>query len=800
MRKLILFFGSLLLIFSSLWAQKRYTVHGYITEGGSGEPLIGASVFNELNKQGTSSDSFGHFSLTQRSGKVRLVFSYVGFKPQVVEWYLDKDTTLQVRLQEAQLLNEVVVQANPNPSGVSTTQMGAIALPAEQLKRIPAIFGENDVIKTLQLLPGVQGGTEGTSGIYVRGGGPDQNLITLDGIPIYNVNHMMGLFSNFNPDAVKGVTLYKGNFPARFGSRLSSVIDVRSKNGDQKKYHGNISIGAISSKLNIEGPIFSEKTTFNLSARRTYMDLIIRPIMWYMQHELGSPSNSDGGYDFYDLNLKLTHRFSDKDQLALVTYMGDDTAWARMKENEKNTKNQMRMGWSWGNLVSALSWNHVVNAQMFLNTTASFNRYRSALRLRYTEEENNTPVVTTAEYNSGIRDFSVSSVLNYHPSHNHNALLGVEYTHHRFRPDATSISFKGMQPNLSELGLDSLFNNPTIPAQEFSLFAEDDASLTDWLKVNLGLRYSLFHVRQNTYQSLEPRLNLVARLSDEISIKAGYARMSQYIHLLSTNQISLPTDLWVPATNRIMPMKSNQYSLGAYYHWDGIGDFSVESYYKTMSNLIEYKDGAGFLFQSQGWEDMVATGDGKAYGVEFLFQRSFGSTTGWIGYTWSRSLRQFNRPGEELNAGRVFPAKYDRIHDFSIAVTQDINDRWDISASWVFSTGNAGTKALQNFQSINELGIGDYRLLEEGAISSRNNFRYPNYHRLDLSVNYKKKHKRGKSTWNFSVYNAYRQLNPMIIVEGSKKVEKDGSTYYVSVLKGLCPFPIIPSISYTYSF
>lgn len=805
MRKTILLCLIGLGIVSHLMAQKRYTIHGYISEQSSGESLIGAFVRNELNKQGTVSDSYGHFSLTQKEGRVRISFSYVGLKTKVVEWVLNKDTTLNIRLEDASLLSEVVVEGNRNPSGVSTSQMGAIAVPAEQLKKIPAIFGENDIIKSLQLLPGVQGGTEGTSGIYVRGGGPDQNLIMLDGLPIYNVNHMMGLFSNFNSDAIKGVTLYKGNFPARFGSRLSSVIDVRSKDGNQKKIQGNLSVGMISSRVNIEGPILNEKTTFNFSARRTYLDLLLRPMIWATQRYESLSERVDGGYDFYDLNLKVTHRFSDKDQISFLGYRGDDTAWTKRKEQEDASS----LSWSWGNMLAALNWNHVINGQLFLNTTMSYNRYRSALKLTMEEKEENEIISSEGRYNSGIRDLSVKSVLNYTPSHNHNALLGVEYTNHLFRPDATTFSFGNRTINPKDIGLDSLLNNPTTPANEFALFVEDDATLLDWLKVNFGVRYSMFQVESKTYHSVEPRVSAVFQLSDVFSLKAGYARMSQYIHLLSTNQISLPTDLWVPATNRIAPMKSNQYSLGAYYHWRGVGDFSVEGYYKTMSNLIEYKDGAGFLLQSKGWDELVAMGDGKAYGLEFLYQRSFGNTTGWIGYTWSRSLRQFNRPGEELNEGNVFPAKYDRIHDFSIAATHTFNEKWDVSASWVFSTGNAGTKSLQNYLIYEDGRRGGVTTQEDGypsvmtvgEITSRNNFRYPNYHRLDLSVNYHKKYKSGrKGTWNLSIYNVYRQLNPMIIIDELKEVKKDGKTYYKNQLVGICPFPFIPSISYTYTF
>lgn len=805
-KTLFLVFFSLVSL--SLFGQ-RYSINGYMTAESDGEPLLGGFIKNELTKQGTATNEFGHYSLVQKAGKVRLIASYVGYKPEIIEFTLSCDTTIHIALKEAFTLKEVVVTAQANPSSVNTAQLSAINVPIDQIKQMPSIFGETDVIKTLQLLPGVQGGTEGSAGVYVRGGGPDQNLIMMDGIPLYNVNHMLGLFSNFNPDAVKNVTLYKGSFPARFGGRLSSVIDVRMKDGNNKEMHGNVSIGLISSKFNLEGPIVNEKTTFNLSARRTYVDLLLRPLLRIAQSD--EKEQGDGGYNFYDLNLKLSHKLTDKDHLFLTGYMGDDKFFAVNKElifnpikDKMQNKETVRIGWNWGNRVAALRWNHILNGKTFINTTVAYNEYRSKLNIsnkeyNYTEEKESVEELK-AGYNSGIRDLGVKTEINFSPNYQHNIMAGVDYTWHTFRPDVTTVSFKGEKMNIdiNEIApfLDSLLTNKKVPAHEIGVFVEDNISLTEKIKLNTGLKYTFYSVHGQNYNSFEPRVSLMGKITDKFSLKGGYALMTQYVHLLSTNLISLPTDLWVPATKRVAPMKSQQITAGAYYHWDKVGDFSIEGYYKKMNNLIEYKDGAGFLLQSKGWEDLVVSGDGTAFGVEFLYQKSFGNTTGWVGYTWSRSLRQFNRKNGMLNNGKPFPAKYDRIHDFSIAVNQKVTNWFDLSATWVFSTGNAATFGLQEYYAIDDIW-GPYNIEDQVSyIEERNNFRYPNYHRLDISANFYKQHKRGKSTWNISVYNAYCQMNPFFILS-STKIEGDKR---YNTLEKITPFPIIPSISYTYSF
>lgn len=793
--------------------QKKYTVHGFVTEKVSGEPLIGAAVMDTATKVGIATDSYGHYSLTLPAGEVRLLCTYVGNKSWQQTFLLTGDTTINIALTDAIELGEVVVTGHYNPAGVSTTQLSAIAVPAEQIKKIPAIFGENDVIKALQLLPGVQGGTEGTAGIYVRGGGPDQNLFMMDGVPIYNVNHLGGLFSNFNADAVKNVTLYKGSFPARFGGRLSSVVDVRMKDGDDKHYHGNVSVGLISSKLNLEGPIIKEKTTFNLSARRTYLDLLIQPAIKYANKgkDEGSPSF---GYYFYDTNLKLTHKINDRNKLFFSGYIGDDVLYGKFnysnfdRESQTRTESLLKANWNWGNAVASARWNYVINPKIFLNTTFSFNRYRSSMEISTKEQQQqgkrNQSVELGVRYDSGIQDWALRSELSYAPNPKHKIQAGVEYIFHTFRPDVSSVRLSANANDL-HFGIDTIVSGGVarIPAHEVGLYAEDDLVLLSSLSANIGLRGSLFNTQGRTYFSVEPRAGLLWKIRDDLSAKLGYAMMTQYVHLLSTNNVSLPTDLWVPVTKRISPMTSHQVAGGLYYTLDDWGDFSVEGYYKHMNNLLEFRDGASFLFESRGWEDLVYMGRGRSYGVELMWQRSFGSTTGWIAYTWARSLRTFDRPGQELNNGKEFPFRYDRIHDFTISVSQKVFSWLDLSATWVFRTGDAGTMAVQSYAApyfpTNDSFFYTRPTEWVEHIPTRNNFRFPNYHRLDLSANMYKKHRYGTSMWTLSVYNAYVQKNPFLILPGTSK-EKDASGNYPRVHKYVTIFPIIPSISYTYTF
>lgn len=696
--------------------------------------------------------------------------------------------------------------------------MSAIEVPVSQIKSIPTLLGEADLIKALQLLPGVQSGTEGATGMYVRGGGPDENLFLLDGIPVYNINHMAGFFSVFNPDAIKNVTLYKGNFPARFGGRLSSVIDVRMNDGNDKKLHGNLSVGIISSKINLEGPLFTPNTTFNISARRTYSDLLIQPVLYFTAKQESADKNLTAGYYFYDLNAKVNHKFSDKDRLFLSFYSGDDVMYANIRDGYRQgqyetEESRLKLNWNWGNIVGSARWNHIINNKLFMNTTAAYTRYRFDMSIGSVNTKDSANYTSSEEiemgYFSGIEDYTLKTDFDYSPHPDHNIKFGTNYTHHTFKPGVTSAKQTIIEQE-NTLKIDTTFANKDIYSNELSFYVEDDISIGSLVRVNAGLHYALFNVQDETYHSLQPRLGMRVLAGSKLSFKAGYAAMSQYVHLLSNSSISLPTDLWVPVTSRIKPMRSHQYSIGAFYNLNNMLDFSVEAYYKSMHNLIEYKDGASFLRSGTGWEDKVVLGDGWAYGIEFLAQKTIGKTTGWIAYTWSKAERLFNRPGQELNQGKVFPAKYDRRHDISIVCTHVINDRIDISGTWVFSTGNTGTLSLQDY--------GQTQLPDSKAwywtdynnnitrslpyYSGRNNYRFNPYHRMDIGINFHKQKKYGKRTWNISIYNLYNNNNPLAVYREEKTTYNPENDTYTTrkPFVQLSLFPIIPSVSYSYKW
>ncbi len=806
---------------------QRYTVSGYVTDRANGETLLSAAVFDAVSSQGCVTNNYGYYSLTLPAGEVSLEYSYVGYRAEKHTFSLRSDTVLNIRLELDNELQEITVVGNRSETGVRGSQMSAVEVPITQIKNIPTLFGENDLIKALQLLPGVQSGTEGSAGMYVRGGGPDENLLLLDGVPLYNVNHMLGFFSVFNSDALKNVTLYKGSFPARFGGRLSSIVDVRMKDGDDKKIRGTASIGLIASKIQLEGPIIKEKTTFNISARRTYIDVLAQPALWLLSSEEDTKV-SGAGYFFYDVNAKFTHKISERDKLYLSTYLGDDVIYLKAKTRDSYTaysgdssdpyanqgieesKQYMKVDWDWGNAIAALRWNHIVNNKLFMNATASFTRYRSSLGLSQEEVVKNDAKPDAGQknesglkYNSGIRDWTLKADFDYTPNTHHDVKFGAAYTYHTFTPDVTAVKIK--DDEFVDENIDMVVGSPRVYAHETAAYAEDNVSLGRRLKANLGLHFSSFHVQKRHYYSLQPRVGMRVLLNDNLSVKAGYAYMNQYIHMLSNNTVSFPTDLWVPATDKIRPMRSHQYSAGVFYALKNIADFSVEGYYKTMENLLEYKDGASFMGASTNWEEKVSMGRGIAYGVELLAQRSFGNTTGWIGYTWSKADRIFDQPGNMLNNGRRFPAKYDRRHDINVTAMHKFSDKIDVSASWVFSTGNAATFGFHEYAAADSpsYDYSGYASNKHTYIEGRNNFRYNSYHRLDLGVNFHKKTRRGHlRTWNISIYNVYNQMNPFYVYVSSEYVFDPKTQQYrdKNVLKQATLFPIIPSVSYTIKF
>ena len=788
MRRHKLFIALLTALLSTTITAQHYTISGYVTDAAAEETMIGATIYDHAHGNGTVTNTYGFYSLTLPAGEVELTASYVGYTPLTKHFALTRDTVVNMALHPHSALEEVTIVGNRLDLGVRGSQMSAVDIPIAQIKAVPAMFGETDVLKVLQLLPGVQSGTEGSAGLYVRGGSPDENLMLLDGVPVYNVNHMFGFFSAFNPDAIKNVTLYKGSFPAHYAGRLSSVVDVRMKEGDMQHYHGNVHLGAVSSKFSLEGPLWKGKTSFNISGRRTYSDLITNAALWYMTHVKGDKTDYGAGYYFYDLNVKVNHKFSDRDRLYLSHYMGDDKIYFSFTEADtKDYRNDNRLSWRWGNIVSAARWNHVITPQMFLDASVSYTQYRHNIGMGFEEKDkvNDFNYKAQIDMRSGIYDLTGKAELHYSPTPQHDMRMGMAYTHHTFSPDVMTMSEKsGKDDNSQKIG------EPNTLAHETQVYVEDDITLTDMVKLNAGLNYSTFTVNGKFYHALEPRLSSRLLITDHLSLKAGYAYMTQYVHLLSNSSISLPTDLWVPVTENILPEHSHQVAGGLYYELEGLCDLSLEGYYKHMSNLLEYREGSSFLAGNTSWESKVAMGDGWSYGLEFMAQRSVGKFTGWVAYTWSKTMRQFDREGHIINGGRPFHAKYDRRHDINITASYKLNERIDLSATWVYATGNCGTLYTHYYEE--QPHTPDNYAGTIGYFENRNNYRLEPYHRLDLGINFMGS---GSLTVGSSGNLNYRdtatnEMRPATNAVLEESIRKEGRDFF-KIADDLCVYPVL---------
>lgn len=760
---------------------QKYTISGFITEKGSKESLPGVNIFIPKLKIGAVTNNYGFYSLTLPADSVEVLITYVGFQPQFFKLDLNKNFQLDIPLQSSIDLKEVVVSAEQTEKISQEVQMSKIDLPVEQIKNLPALLGEKDVLKAIQLLPGVQKGSEGSSGIYVRGGGPDQNLIILDDATVYNASHLFGFFSLFNGDALKSVELTKGGFPARYGGRLSSVIEMQMKDGDKEKIHGEAGIGLISSRFTLEGPIIKEKASFLISARRTYIDVLTQPL-------IKAKTGVNTGYFFYDLNAKLNYILNYKNKLYLSGYFGKDKFYLK---NNVDANFKSEAGLRWGNATGTLRWNHLINAKMFSNVSLIFTDFLFDISDKATYGGD----YYSLKYYSGIRDYSVKWDVDYAPNAQHFIKGGMLATYHYFRPSALVTE--------SSYAADNMNRETHINTYETAIYVEDDYKLNEKWRANSGLRFSNFNVRGKSYFNPEPRLALRYLLKPDLSIKACYSTMNQYLHLLSNSGFGLPTDLWVPATDRIKPQQSQQVALGLAKDLtikDAAYMVSLEGYYKKSRNIIGYKEGASFLSIDPTastdftYEDIVTSGTAESYGAELFFQKKFGKLTGWIGYTLSWTWLEFN----ELNYGKRFPARYDRRHDLSLVSIYKLSDHITLSATWVYGTGNAITLPLSSYQAVeqnphpsspgfnNSITVNDY--------GEKNSFRMAPYHRFDIAIQFHKQRKKYERTFELGVYNAYNRKNPFFYY-----TQYDSNTNQTK-LKQVSLFPIIPSISWTWKF
>ncbi|HUR65560.1 MAG TPA: TonB-dependent receptor [Chitinophagaceae bacterium] len=772
-------------VFSQDQVTERFVINGYVRDSLSGESIIGATISVDGRSKGVSSNQYGFYSITLDKGTHVITISHISYLGKSFTIGLDSNISFNAELlSRSAAIEEVVVYSKRRDGNVKNAQMGKLELTMNQVRNIPAFMGEIDLLKALQLLPGVRNAGEGNAGFYVRGGGPDQNLIILDDAVVYNPGHLFGFFSVFNSDAIKNVSLIKGGMPAQYGGRLSSVGDVVMKDGNINKLQMDGGIGLIASRFSIQGPLKKNKASFIISARRTYVDALVKPFIKKSSSFYGS------GYFFYDLNAKVNYRFSEKDRLYVSGYFGRDVF------DFVNGKRSFKTNIPWGNSTATLRWNHVFNRRLFSNSTLVYNDYK----FKFAANQENFQISLA----SGIKDGTLKTDFDYYPLPDHKLKFGGLFTYHKFIPNVVS----GRQDSI----IFTPNNESTKYAVETGLYLQDDWELGERWKINYGLRYSSFtqvgpykrytkDVDGNkldstiysdlepvkTYTGFEPRFTIRYALNDETSVKAAVSRNYQYIHLVSNSGNTLPTDLWVPSTYLVKPQISWLYAAGLFKNFeDNKYETSLEFYYKDMQNQVDYKE--GYTPSLKDPEEEFVAGKGWSYGAELLVNKQKGKFTGWVGYTLSWTWRKFS----QLNDGEKFPTRYDRRHDMSLVMNYEQDRKWKFGAVFVYGTGNAITLP-ERFYFINGVLTQEYSRL--------NQYRMKAYHRLDLSATYTpvpKKKKRFSSYWVFSIYNTYSRLNPYFIYFDQEGGVANGDLKVEARQVSL--FPVIPAVTWNFKF
>ena len=778
------------------------TLSGHVRDATSGEALIGANVFVEGTLQGAATNVYGYYVINLPPGTHEVVMRFIGYEDFRRTVEVTGPMKLNIDAQpKAVLVKEVEITGTRTGGGVDDTRMGTVDLDVQQLNTLPALLGEVDILKTLQYLPGVSSNGEGNSGFYVRGGGPDQNLILLDEATVYNASHLFGFFSVFNADAVQHIELIKGGMPARYGGRTSSVLDITMKEGNSKGFHGQGGIGLISSRLTLEGPIVKDRGSFIVSGRRTYIDILAKPFI--------NPEStfSESGYYFYDVNAKANYRLGEKDRVFLSGYFGRDVF--NLAGNQPGSPN-FRI--PWGNATVSARWNHVFGPKLFMNTTAVYSDYNFSFAGG--QDQFNFSL------SSGIRDMGLKIDLSQYPSARHRLRYGAQYTWHVYTPSTVNVERGDTEFNIEDPS--------QLRAHEAAVYVEDEYDFSDVFRVNAGLRLTYFaHVGPfkeyvlddlgrttgsrlydpgqviEDYLGMEPRLSARYKIDARSSIKASFNRNLQYVHLASFSSVGLPTDVWIPSGRNVRPQVGIQYAVGYFRDlWDRKYEASMELYYKDMLNQIEYAEGVNP--QDGGntnYDALLVFGKGWSYGAEFFMKRRTGRFTGWAGYTWSRTMRLF----PDVNEGREFPSRWDRRHDGSLVLSYELNDRWSFGTTFVYSTGQATTLPVQRYWIEGRL-VSQY--------SERNGFRMAPYHRLDLAATLKNKptrqvtdvstgesttvDRRYRSSWTFAVYNAYNRANPYFYYFTTEGTTAAGDLRPVA--KQVSLFSILPSITWNFEF
>ncbi|PSR11355.1 MAG: hypothetical protein DA408_11940 [Bacteroidetes bacterium] len=778
-----------LALLPTVQAQNKYALSGYISDAENGETLIGATVYVPELAQGVTSNEYGFYSISLPPGTYQVEFSYIGFETRRQTIDLTQPLTVSVELGGgATQLAEVVVTAEAENGNVSDLQMSNNSLDMNTVKKLPALLGEVEVLRSIQLLPGVTTVGEGATGFNVRGGSIDQNLVLLDEAPVYNSAHLFGFFSVFNPDAVKDVELYKGGIPARYGGRLSSILDVRMKEGNNKKLSVNGGVGLILSRLAVEAPIVKDKASFIFAARRSYIDVLAKP---FLNDDLGQTT-----LNFYDLTLKTNYKVNDNNQLFLSGYLGRD-----------NFGFGDDAGFSWGNQTATLRWNHIFNNKLFANTTLYYSNYDYSINFGATDED-------SFDWSANIINTSVKPNFTYYLSPNNILRFGGQGIRYEFQP-ANAIIVSDAETR--DISLAKKF------ALEGALYLENEQTLGKRWQINYGLRWSYFNLigkgnaytfgeaaqgnprpltsvtsyaageSIQAYSNLEPRAGVRFQVSPDNSFKASYNRTAQYIHLLSNTVASTPVDLWLPSTNNVQPQMADQFAIGYFQNFkDNTYETSVELYYKKLAHQVDYIDGADLIL-NELVEGQILSGDGRAYGLELLLQKNKGKFTGWASYTLGRSERQV----AGVNSGKWYPNRFDQTHNLSLTGFYELSKRWSVSAVFVYNTGTPA-----NFPTSRYTQAG--YTIPHNTDNTRNNVRIPSYHRMDLSATLEGKHnpeRRWQSNWVFSVYNVYNRRNPFsIYFEQDLNRAPANQPVTTEAIRFSVVGNFVPAVSYNFKF
>ncbi len=769
------------LSYTRLKPRNYYTINGYVKDSETGEALIGASVYNPLTNRGTVTNEFGYYSFTMPEGRQTVNYSFVGFKAVSKTYSLSKRIRSDIYLNSNIEIEEIVVIDQDS----SAIWRGREKINLEEIRNLPAVFGEVDVIKSISLLPGVQSGNEAQGGLLVRGGSPDQNLIMFDGMPLYEVNHLLGLVSIFNEDVINNVNIYKSDFSAKYGGRLSSVVDIQLKDGNYKQFEGSATAGIIGGKFNLEGPIQKEKSSFNIAGRTSWIDRIVGPrINDFLDIE-------DTRFNYYDFNIKIKREFQSTNSLTFSAYFGrDNISYEEVPQTidqtfDLNTRNNL----NWGNEVASLRWSRLLGPKVFSNLTVGFVNYNYLYHVRHTLEPIDDPVIPEKNFSiastSRIFDRMVKLDFDYFNSNQLDVKFGAGYILHTYNPAVKQASVP-LENSIADIfGGISATN-----ASEFNFYAEDYYRPFSNLSIHTGAHFAFFSVRDKLYRSFQPRVSVNYGLPWNAYIGASYSRMNQFIHLLANPGLGLPSDLWVPSTETLAPEFSDQFTLNYTMDFTESIKFHTALYYKTFENLLEFRsaydlfspvindlDKIPVFNEARDWESRVEAGSGNAYGWEIQIRKKRGRLTGNIAYTLGRSFRVF----DQINRSVPFPYRYDRKHDVSISLVQNLNPYFDLGMVWIYGTGNAYTLPLEEYFSIDGELILDFE--------SRNNYRLPDYHRFDLSLNFNKRYGRYGLSASLGAYNAYNRQNAYYVYLYQNPTTEAYNLRQVSI------FPILPYLN-----